>query len=166
MQLIELRNDQPERSISGETNGEEEDSGRYYRELGERENFKRHVAVTVMSFLLFGMVAPVTYSFSFLKSGNKDLKLVAVAAASLVSITLLAIGKAYNQKAANFYAYFKIVLCFVIPGLMSSGLSYVAGDLINKLMDKTGLFDSSSSSPFTLSLPAGTGIAESRWGLY
>lgn len=151
---MELRNDH-------QSGGEE--TGRYHRELGLRENFKRHATVAVISFLLFGLVAPVNYSFSFLKSGNKDLKLVAVAAASLVCITVLAIGKAYVQKAPNFYGYIKTVLSFVIPGFMASGVSYVVGDLIKKLLEKLGLFE--SSADFTLSIP-GTATPESRWAFY
>ncbi|RVW86539.1 Membrane protein of ER body 1 [Vitis vinifera] len=108
-------------------------------------------------------VAPVTYSFSFLKSGNKDLKLVAVAAASLVCISVLAIGKAYTQKASGFFGYMKTVSSFVIPGFMASGVSYVVGDLIKKLLEKLGLFESSSA--FALSLP-GTATPESGWGFY
>ncbi|RVW86504.1 Membrane protein of ER body-like protein [Vitis vinifera] len=139
--LMELRNESNDQSGGSSTANEE--TGRYHRELGLKENFKRHATVAVLSFLLFGLVAPVTYSFSFLKSGNKDLKLVAVAAASLVCITVLAIGKAYTQKA--------------------SGVSYVVGDLIKKLLEKLGLFESSSA--FTLSLP-GTATPESGWGFY
>ncbi|RVW21441.1 Membrane protein of ER body-like protein [Vitis vinifera] len=139
--LMELRNESNDQSGGSSTANEE--TGRYHRELGLTENFIRHATVAVLSFLLFGLVAPVTYSFSFLKSGNKDLKLVAVAAASLVCISVLAIGKAYTQKA--------------------SGVSYVVGDLIKKLLEKLGLFESSSA--FALSLP-GTATPESGWGFY
>ena len=157
---MQLRNDQ-----SGEFSADQinEETSRYHRELGPRENFKLHTIVIVLSFLLFGLVAPVTYSFSVLKSGNKDLKLAAVAAASLVCITVFAIGKAYTQKASGFFGYIKTVSSFVIPGFMASGVSYVVGDLIKKLLEKLGLFESSSA--FTLSLP-GTATPESGWGFY
>ena len=115
--------------------------------------------MTVISFLLFGMVAPITYSFSFLKNDDKDLKIIAVVAASLVCIAMLAIAKAYIQKESSFYGYVKTVLYFVIPRFMASGLSYVVGDLVKKL----GLFD--SSLDFTLSL-LGTGRIKPRWGFY
>ncbi|XP_034703634.1 membrane protein of ER body 2-like isoform X1 [Vitis riparia] len=159
--LMELRNESNDQSGGPSTANEE--TGRYHRELGLKENFIRHATVAVLSFLLFGLVAPVTYSFSFLKSGNKDLKLVAVAAASLVCITVLAIGKAYTQKASGFFGYIKTVSSFVIPGFMASGVSYVVGDLIEKLLEKLGLFESSSA--FALSLP-GTATPESGWGFY
>ncbi|XP_034690466.1 membrane protein of ER body-like protein [Vitis riparia] len=157
--LMELRNDQSRESTSQTS----KEMDRYYRQLGQRENFKLHATVVVLSFLLFGLVAPVTYGFSFLKSGNKDMKLVAVAAASLLCITMLAIGKAYIQKASNFYGYIKTILYYVIAGFMASGVSYVVGDLIKKLLEKLGLFESSAAS--TLSLP-GTALAKSGWGSY
>ncbi|KAL6340018.1 hypothetical protein AAG906_038853 [Vitis piasezkii] len=155
--LMELRNDQSRESTSQTS----KEMDRYYRQLGQRENFKLHATVVVLSFLLFGLVAPVTYGFSFLKSGNKDMKLVAVAAASLLCITMLAIGKAYIQKASSFYGYIKTILYYVIAGFMASGVSYVVGDLIKKLLEKLGLFESAS----TLSLP-GTALAKSGWGFY
>ncbi|XP_059594105.1 membrane protein of ER body-like protein isoform X4 [Vitis vinifera] len=155
--LMELRNDQSRESTSQTS----KEMDRYYRQLGQRENFKLHATVVVLSFLLFGLVAPVTYGFSFLKSGNKDMKLVAVAAASLLCITMLAIGKAYIQKASSFYGYIKTILYYVIAGFMASGVSYVVGDLIKKLLEKLGLFESAS----TLSLP-GTALAKSGWGSY
>ncbi|CBI40879.3 unnamed protein product, partial [Vitis vinifera] len=161
--LMELRNDQSGGFSAESADQINEETSRYHRELGLRENFRLHAIMTVLSFLLFGLVAPVTYSFSFLKSGNKDLKLVAVAAASLVCITVLAIGKAYTQKASGFFGYIKTVSSFVIPGFMASGVSYVVGDLIKKLLEKLGLFESSSA--FTLSLP-GTATPESGWGFY
>ena len=160
---MELRNDQSGGFSAESADQINEETSRYHRELGLRENFRLHAIMTVLSFLLFGLVAPVTYSFSFLKSGNKDLKLVAVAAASLVCITVLAIGKAYTQKASGFFGYIKTVSSFVIPGFMASGVSYVVGDLIKKLLEKLGLFESSSA--FTLSLP-GTATPESGWGFY
>ncbi|XP_031391079.1 uncharacterized protein LOC116203484 isoform X1 [Punica granatum] len=43
----------------------------------EGEKFSPHATVAVISFLVFGWVAPVTYEFSFYKSDNRDYKLVA-----------------------------------------------------------------------------------------
>ena len=154
---MELRNDQSGDSTTTQTMNE---TDRYFRQLGERENFKLHATVVVLSFLLFGLVSPVTYGFSFLKSDDKDMKLLAMAAASLLCIALLAIGKAYTQKASSFFGYFKTVLAYVIAGFIASGISYVVGELIKKLLEKLGLFKSSSAS--TLFLP-GTAMAKPGW---
>ncbi|KAF5177651.1 membrane protein of ER body-like protein [Thalictrum thalictroides] len=112
---------------------------RYQEVLGRRANFRLHSTVAVLSYLIFGLVAPITYGFSFRKSDNKEYKLIAVAAASLVCITLLAIAKAYVRKPPK--AYIKTVLYFVSIGVMSSGLSYVIGQLIKELLDKLGWFE-------------------------
>lgn len=159
LQLMELRSDQS----GGSTTQTSHETDRYYQQLGQRENFKLHAVVVVLSFLLFGLVPPVTYGFSFLKSGDKDLKLIAVAAATLLCITLLATAKAYIQKAPNFFGYMKTILHYVIIGFMASGVSYAVGDLIKKLLEKLGLFESSAVS--TLALP-GAALAKSGWGSY
>ncbi|GMP90344.1 hypothetical protein CsSME_00041517 [Camellia sinensis var. sinensis] len=82
---------------------------------------------------------------------DKDLKLVLVVAASLLCIAILAIGKAYIQKKPNFYAYIKTVLYYISMAVMASGISYAAGELIKRLVEKLGWFDSSVA--VTLSLP-------------
>lgn len=156
---MDLRDDQ-----SGESTSQiSKEMDRYYRHLGERENFKLHATLVVLSFLLFGLVAPVTYGFSFFKSDDKDLKLVAVAAASLLCISLLATVKAYIKEASDFMGYFKTILYYLIAGFMASGISYVAGELIKKLLEKLGLFESSAAS--TLSLP-GIAMAKPGWESY
>ncbi|XP_059660126.1 membrane protein of ER body-like protein isoform X2 [Cornus florida] len=72
--LLELENDQYEELLGGKCS--------------------LHAIVALLSFLVFGLIPPVTYAFSFWKSDNKDLKLVAVAAASILCMVILAFGKA------------------------------------------------------------------------
>ncbi|GMN50281.1 hypothetical protein TIFTF001_019443 [Ficus carica] len=131
---------------------------RYQEVLGRRENFILHAFAAILSFLVFGLVPPVVYGFTFRQTDDKDLKLAAVAAASLICIALLAIAKAQIQ---NPHKYFKTVTYYIVIGLGVSGVSYLAGQLINQLIEK---FESSESTPaFTLPLP-GMGIA--KWGSY
>ncbi|KAJ7942562.1 Membrane protein of ER body-like protein [Quillaja saponaria] len=115
---------------------------RYKELLGERNNFILHAFVSILSFLIFGLVPPVVYGFSFFESDKKDIKLAAVAGASLLCITLLAIAKAYIQK-ATFKTYFTTVLYYVSTGAVASTVSYLAGVLIKKLIEKLGWFESS-----------------------
>ncbi|KAI5315475.1 hypothetical protein L3X38_044651 [Prunus dulcis] len=91
---------------------------------------------------------PVVYSFSFRQSNNRDLKMAAVAVASLLCIIILAIGKAYTQKPPK---YIKTLLYYVAIGIGVGGVSYLAGDLIDKLIEKLGWFSSNVSG--TLPLP-------------
>ncbi|CAL5427201.1 unnamed protein product [Camellia sinensis] len=127
------------------------EESRYKELLGQTDNFLLHTTVAVLAFLIFGLIPPVTYGFSFRQTDDKDLKPVLVAAASLPCIAILAIGKAYIQKKPNFYAYIKTVLYYIGMAVMASGISYAAGELIKRLVEKLGWFDSSVA--VTLSLP-------------
>ncbi|KAK2972824.1 hypothetical protein RJ640_028352 [Escallonia rubra] len=114
---------------------------RYQELLGRRSDFSLHAVVAVLSFLIFGLVPPVVYGFSFRKSDDKELKLLVVAAAALLCITVLAAGKAYVRRPPKLY--FKTVGNYFTLGLMVSGVSYAVGILIKKLLEKLGLFESS-----------------------
>ncbi|CAK7324322.1 unnamed protein product [Dovyalis caffra] len=125
---------------SNEVNEQED---RYQKTLGRRDNFSLHATVSVLSFLIFGLLPPVIYGFSFRKSDDRDLKLAAVGGASLICIILLAIGKAHVQSKP----YFSTVFYFFSTGVIASGASYIAGDLISKLLQKISGFESSLSFP-------------------
>ncbi|XP_057469608.1 LOW QUALITY PROTEIN: membrane protein of ER body-like protein [Actinidia eriantha] len=147
---------------SGASNQVTEGAADRYKELlGRKENFLLHATVAVLSFLIFGLLPPVVYGFSFRESGNRDFKLVTVAVASLLSIIILAIGKAYVQRPPK--SYLKTIIYFVIMGFMASGISYAAGDLIKKLLDKLGWFNSSVvlTMPVLETIPVQPG-----WGSY
>ncbi|XP_059667358.1 membrane protein of ER body-like protein isoform X2 [Cornus florida] len=135
--LWDMKNDSSESASNQATN----QVNRYQELLGRRENFFLHATVAVLSFLVFGILPPVVFGFSFRESDNSDYKLLAVAAASLLCIIILAIGKAYIQRPAK--SYIKTVLYYVIMGFMASGVSYVVGTLIKELLEKLGLFQSS-----------------------
>ncbi|TYG91615.1 hypothetical protein ES288_A12G276400v1 [Gossypium darwinii] len=149
--LRELKNDQPRASDV------EED--RYQVLLGQRQNFKLHAFVAILSFLLFGLVPPVVYGFSFHNSDDKDFKLAAMAGASLICIILLALGKGHVRKPNR--AYFRTVFYYLSLGITASGISYVVGQLLKKLAEQLGLFDSSStvSMPFLETIPMEVGRA-------
>ncbi|KAK4362818.1 hypothetical protein RND71_018059 [Anisodus tanguticus] len=129
---------------------------RYRQQLGRRENFTVHAVLVVLSYIIFGLVPPVIYGFSFRKSDDKELKIVAVAAASLVCILMLSTGKAYVQRAPK--PYFKTISAYVILAFTVSGVSYAAGILFKRLMEKLGLFESSSTVNLLLEMP-GSGSA-------
>ncbi|XP_062024706.1 membrane protein of ER body-like protein [Rosa rugosa] len=142
--LWELKVDQS-RVTSGET---DEQVDRYEEVLGKRENFFLHASVAILSFLIFGLVPPLVYCFSFRQSNDTDLKLAVVAASSLLCIILLSTGKAYIQRPQK---YMKTLLYYIIIGVGAAGISYLAGDLIDKLIEKLGWFNSTVSG--TLPLP-------------
>ncbi|KAF5187232.1 Membrane protein of er body-like protein, partial [Thalictrum thalictroides] len=137
---------------------------RYHELLGRRTSFGLHSTVAVLSYLIFGLMAPITYGFSFRNSDNKEYKLIAVAAASLMCITLLAFAKAYVRKTPK--AYIKTILYFVSIGVMSSGLSYVIGKLIKELLDKLGWFEPIVIDPAPPSSFYEQMAVKSSWGSY
>lgn len=139
-----------------------EHGDRYRELLGRRENFVLHAAVALLSYFIFGLVPPATYGFSFPKSDDKEFKLLAVAVASLICIVMLAIGKAHCQSQPQ-KLYLKTVVRYVILGFMVSGVSYAAGVLIKRLLEKLGLFQSSSVP--NLFLPETT-PTRSAWASY
>ncbi|XP_051143714.1 membrane protein of ER body-like protein isoform X2 [Andrographis paniculata] len=142
--IRELRNEQPI-----------DRRDRYRDVLGRRENFVIHAVAVVTSYLLFGLVPPVAYGLSFRRTDDKQLKLVVVAAASVVCISGLAVAKAYVQRPPK--RYLKSVASFVILGLMASGVSYAAGELVERLLWKLGVFPEESES--VLAMVAGKSTA-------
>lgn len=104
-----------------------------------------HAVVAIISYLVFGLVSPVVYGFSFRETDDKQLKLVVAAVASLLCILTLAVSKAYVQRPPK--PYLKTIFNFMILGFMVSGVSYAAGQLVERLLEKLGLFEASSAAP-------------------
>ncbi|XP_027940577.1 membrane protein of ER body-like protein isoform X4 [Vigna unguiculata] len=127
--LVDLKNDH-----SGEDQTQTVVQDRYREFLGRRENFLLHAVVAVLSFLIFGAVPLVVYGLLINKSYDTELKLAVVAATSVVCIILLAIGKVYTSRPPK--AYMKTVLYYVAMALSTSGVTYIAGNLIKDLLEK------------------------------
>nr|XP_016497614.1 PREDICTED: membrane protein of ER body 2-like isoform X3 [Nicotiana tabacum] len=115
---------------------------RYGELLGQRKHFLLHATFALLSYFIFGLVPPVVYGFAFRKSDDRDYKLIAVAAASLLCIIILAAAKAYTQGANKFSRYLKTIVSYITAAGMASGVGYAAGHLIKRLMDHLGWFDS------------------------
>jgi hypothetical protein len=158
MQLRELKNEQYR--VASNQEGEQVD--RYEKIFGQKKNFILHASVAVLSFLVFGLVPPLVYGFSFYGSDNEYLKLAAVAAASVLCITLLAIAKASIQNPPVF-KYITTVLHYLAIGVAASGISYLAGYLLEKLMEKLGLFESTAT--VSLPIPKMSSVKHG-WGSY
>ncbi|XP_030935811.1 membrane protein of ER body 1-like isoform X18 [Quercus lobata] len=137
--LQELKNDQST-VVLNET---DEQVDRYQELLGQKRNFVLHASVAILSFLVFGLVPPVVYGFSFYQSDNRNLKLAVAAAAGLLCIAVLAIVKAYTQKPSKWSIYITTILYYLSIGIGASGISYLAGYLVRKLIEKLGWFESS-----------------------
>ncbi|KAJ6390194.1 hypothetical protein OIU77_024415 [Salix suchowensis] len=88
------------------------------------------------------------YGFTFMETDDKNLKIVAVLVASLLCITILAIGKACIKKPTK--KNFRIVLCYFVAGIKAAVVSYVVGDLAKKLIEKLGWFEPGKTFPLPL----------------
>ncbi|XP_057457466.1 membrane protein of ER body 2-like [Lotus japonicus] len=126
---------------------------KYHELLGRRENYFLHAFFAILSFLIFGLVPPIVYGFAFQESNDKDLKLAAVAGASVICITLLATAKAYTERPNNYMTYFKTITFYVTSGVLAALLTYLAGDLVKRLMEQLGWSEGGSGPNSILSLP-------------
>ena len=140
LQLSELRSEHDAEAI----NQREEQAGRYWEKLGKREHFRRHVVLSILSYIIFGLLPPVVYGFAFRESDNKEYKLIAVATSSLLCVALLAIGKAHVRPQKD---YIKSFFYYLGIAVAASGLSYVAGVMIERLLVELGLFAPNTPSP-------------------
>lgn len=150
------------RRTSNETD-DREHVDRYEVELGNRENYILHFTLAIFSFVLFGLVPPLVYGFSFPKSNDRDFKLAAVAGASLLCIILLALGKAHIQRPNRWDVYVKTVASYVVIAAGAGGFSYLAGDLLDKLIKKYGWFEQSPAFNLFLPLPE-MSLEKPAWG--
>ncbi|GAB2264980.1 hypothetical protein Dimus_000051 [Dionaea muscipula] len=116
---------------------------RYEETLGRSGHFVFHATVAVISYLIFGVLPPVIYCFSFRESNNRDLKLATLASSSLLCIILLSFMKAYARSPPK--QYIKTVTYYLGLGISVCGGSYIFGDLLKLLIDKLGWFDSSGA---------------------
>ncbi|ESW13334.1 hypothetical protein PHAVU_008G187600 [Phaseolus vulgaris] len=147
--LVDLKNDH-----SGEDETQRVVQDRYKEFLGRRENFLLHAVVAVLSFLIFGAVPLVVYGLLINKNYYTELKLGVVAATSVVCIILLAIGKVYTRRPPK--TYIKTALYYVALALSTSGVTYVAGNLIKDLLEKLN----QPESGFVITMP----ISDTRMG--
>ncbi|KAG8387273.1 hypothetical protein BUALT_Bualt02G0004200 [Buddleja alternifolia] len=142
--LMDLKND-----------GSIENSNKYQELLGRRGHFLLHSTFAIVSFLIFGLIPPMVYGFTFRESDNKDYKILAVAIASFACIVLLAIAKAYVKTERRFTEYVKTVTYYMTMAISVSGLGYAAGDLFKLLMERVGWFE--PSTPATSMMSTGPG---------
>lgn len=161
LQLTGLKSEQFRRT-SNETD-DNEHVDRYEVLLGHRKNYILHFMISFFSFVLFGIVPPLVYGFSFTKSNDRDFKLAAVAGASLLCIIILAIGKAYIQRQNRWDVYIKTVASYVVIAAGAGGFSFLAGAFIDKLVEKYGWFEQSPAVNLSLPLPE-MSLAKPAWG--
>lgn len=135
------------------SNSEQQDTDKYQELLGKRGHFPLHASFAVFSYLVFGLLPPTMYGFTFRESDNKDYKILAVGVASFACIFLLAIAKTYVMRSKKVSDYVKSIMYYMTMAISVSGVSYAAGDLIKMVMEKLGWFEPTQTVNFLM--PAG-----------
>lgn len=117
---------------------QEDNTQHYEHQLGTPGHFLLHATISIVSYLVFGLMSPIIYGFSFYKSDNKYLKLATMSSVSLLCITLLSAGKAYVQRPPK--AYVRTIFTYISLVVMVAGPGYIVGQLANMLLKKLQLF--------------------------
>eukprot|EP00246_Nothoceros_aenigmaticus_P011351 TRINITY_DN304_c0_g4_i1.p1 TRINITY_DN304_c0_g4~~TRINITY_DN304_c0_g4_i1.p1 ORF type:complete len:145 (-),score=31.52 TRINITY_DN304_c0_g4_i1:240-674(-) len=108
----------------------------------DRETFRSTIgrnpwvngSIAALSFIIFGMAAPLTFGFTFRESNDMDYKIYATCGVAVVSIVFLGYLKAY----VNRLHVWTTILALLVTGLLSAVAGYFAGDYVGKLLKKYG----------------------------
>ncbi|RID78986.1 hypothetical protein BRARA_A01762 [Brassica rapa] len=125
---------------------EEEEEDRYVEALGRREKWWFHRLIAISSFVVFGLIPPLVYGFSFRRRVEKrqEYKTLAVYAVSLLCIVLLSVAKAYVSKRRE---YVKTLFRYTSMATTASGFSTFMGYFVNQWLEKSGFYDESTETP-------------------
>ncbi|AEE85401.1 vacuolar iron transporter (VIT) family protein [Arabidopsis thaliana] len=142
--LQELINEKPRKQTNTDDSPEEGEGeeDRYEEVLGRREYSRIHRVIAISSFVIFGLIPPLVYGFSFRKKMEKrqEYKVLAVYAVSLLCIVLLSIAKAYVSKKRD---YVKTLFRYTTTATTASGFSQFVGYLVSQWLEKSGFYDDS-----------------------
>ncbi|KAG7541217.1 hypothetical protein ISN45_Aa07g013420 [Arabidopsis thaliana x Arabidopsis arenosa] len=142
--LQELINEKPRRQTNTDDSPEEVEGeeDRYEEVLGRREYSRLHRLIAISSFVVFGLIPPLVYGFSFRRKIEKrqEYKVLAVYAVSLLCIVLLSIAKAYVSKKRD---YVKTLFRYTTMATTASGFSQFVGYLVSQWLEKSGFYDDS-----------------------
>lgn len=91
-------------------------------------------SIAILSFIIFGMAAPITFGFTFRELDDRDYKIYATCAVAIVCVVLLGSAKAYVNKLNTWTT----VWVLLATGFLSAVTGYFAGDYVTKLLKKYG----------------------------
>nr|XP_043637588.1 uncharacterized protein LOC122608555 [Erigeron canadensis] len=124
----------------------------YTEQLGRVNYFPFHATLATLSFIIFGMIPPSTFVFSFIKTNDKKLAIWVVSAVSLLCLSLLAIFKAYVITSITYrFKYVRTVLWYQVIALGVSICSYLASKMVKGSIEDIGLFNTSTCDAMSMS---------------
>ncbi|XP_071687655.1 uncharacterized protein [Rutidosis leptorrhynchoides] len=127
--------------FSSQQSDNQEPRNKYKELLGSVQHFPLHVFFAILSFLVFGIIPPLAYGYSFHETNDRDFTMLVVAVASFVCVGLLAIFKAYIDRCNTFGGYIKTITYYLTTAVAVSGVSYAVGSLVTRLIEELGLFE-------------------------
>ncbi|KAI7743740.1 hypothetical protein M8C21_017709 [Ambrosia artemisiifolia] len=128
-----------------QTSNDQEARNKYKELLGSVEHFPLHAFFAILSFLVFGVIPPAAYGYAFHETNDRDFTMLVVAVASYVCVGLLAIFKAYIDRCTGFSGYVKTITYYLTTAVAASGVSYAVGNLVERLIEELGLFETGSN---------------------
>lgn len=121
-------------------------SKKYKEVLGNKKGeyyFVFHATFAILSYLVFGLVAPTTYAFAFREGDNRKGKILAAAAAAFACVFLLAMAKAHLSKEKDkLRCYVKTTRYYLGLAFFVSGVAYAMGFLVEMVALELGFFTS------------------------
>ncbi|MCO5593268.1 hypothetical protein L7F22_047276 [Adiantum nelumboides] len=93
-----------------------------------------HGTVALISFVVFGLLSPLVYLFSYRETDDRDDKFITCCVVTIVAVTALALGKA---KVSN-KRYLTTLFAYLGGGVLAAIIGYLAGEHVAELLEEWG----------------------------
>ncbi|KAH7433579.1 hypothetical protein KP509_07G075900 [Ceratopteris richardii] len=94
-----------------------------------------HGTVALISYIVFGLLSPLVYGFSYRATDNRDDKFILCCGVTVVAVTTLALCKA---KVSN-RSYLKTTLSYLSGGVLAGVIGYLTGEHVAELLEEWGI---------------------------
>ncbi|CAM6086243.1 unnamed protein product [Calypogeia fissa] len=93
-----------------------------------------HGLISSISFVFFGLLAPITYGFSFRNASNHYPKFAATCVVALIVIVLLGAAKAHVNK----NSYVRVISILIVTGFVACIVGYETGNVVGQVLEQLG----------------------------
>ncbi|KAI5073331.1 hypothetical protein GOP47_0011344 [Adiantum capillus-veneris] len=94
-----------------------------------------HGTVALISYIVFGLLAPLVYAFSYRVTDDRDDKFILCCGVTIVAVTALALGKA---KVSN-KRYLRTLFAYLSGGVLAAIIGYLTGEHVAELLEEWGI---------------------------